>query len=138
MTTNEADSSNPLIVARDKLRRVAGRMQEGDPRGQDTGALERMRVHLGNITNSLFASTKDHVNAAKRLGDFADTLERMKKRLTPSMEDLAADMSAVADALRGAGAELENKDQVPAWASAEAPEATPAPPPLPTGILRGR
>ena len=72
----------------------------------DTGSLGRMLVHIQNINRSISESTRDHVNAAKRLTDFAVTLGRMANRFTPSSDDLTARVQALAEILRTAGAEL--------------------------------
>jgi methyl-accepting chemotaxis protein len=72
----------------------------------DTGSLGRMLVHIQNIHRSISESTRDHVNAAKRLTDFAVTLGRMATRFTPGSEELAARIQSLADLLRTAGAEL--------------------------------
>ena len=72
----------------------------------DTGSLGRMLVHIQNINRSISESTRDHVNAAKRLTDFAVTLGRMANRFTPTSEDLATRVRALAEILRTAGAEL--------------------------------
>jgi hypothetical protein len=72
----------------------------------DSGSLGRMLVHIQNINRSISESTRDHVNAAKRLTDFAVTLGRMANRSTPTSEDLAVRMHALAENLRTAGAEL--------------------------------
>lgn len=87
----------------------------------DTGSLGRMLVHIQNINRSISESTRDHVNAAKRLTDFAVTLGRMANRFTPNSEELAARIRSLAENLRTAGAELASasppEDQQQAAAS---------------------
>ena len=82
MNTELARQPNPVETARNLLRVVFKHEQARDPRGSDAGTLERMLGHLHNIEKSVTASMEDHVNASKRLRDFAETLDRMKERLT--------------------------------------------------------
>jgi len=111
---------NPVEIARNQLRLIFKHEQVRDPRGTDTGSLERMLGHLHNIEKSVTASMEDHVNASKRLRDFAETLERMKDRLaTGSQQELATQMTALIATLRSASAELGTPGAPPSWASAE-------------------
>ena len=75
----QPDSSNTLLRARDLLQAVLRQHETSDPRGVDTGTLARMLVHMDNIAKSVSASRDDHVNASKRLNDFANTVERMER-----------------------------------------------------------
>jgi soluble cytochrome b562 len=92
--------------------------QARDPRGSDAGTLERMLGHLHNIEKSVTASMEDHVNASKRLRDFAETLERMKERLTTAPhQEQVAQINSLITALRKASTELGASGAPPAWAS---------------------
>lgn len=81
----------------------------------DAGSLRRMLVHLSNINLSVLASTRDHVNASKRLNDFAFTLGRMAKNAELPNEALTSRITQVAATLRAASAELAANDAVPNW-----------------------
>lgn len=81
----------------------------------DAGSVRRMLVHLSNINLSVLASTQDHVNASKRLNDFAYTLIRIAKNAALPNGALTTRMTRVADALRGASEELQRNDAVPNW-----------------------
>jgi hypothetical protein len=104
--------------ARNLLRAVFKHEQTRDPRGSDAGTLERMLGHLHNIEKSVTASMEDHVNASKRLRDFADTLERMKERLSVAPhQEYAMQIDALIASLRKASSELGASGAPPAWAS---------------------
>ena len=74
-----------------------------------------MLVHIANIDSSVRASTRDHLNATKRLNDFAFTLIRIAKNSEPPNEVLTIGMAQVADALRAASDELARSDAIPNW-----------------------
>jgi hypothetical protein len=117
MNTEFARQPNPVEQARNLLRVVFKHEQARDPRGSDTGTLERMLGHLHNIEKSVTASMEDHVNASKRLRDFADTLERMKERLAASPQEHSMQISALIASLRKASSELGASGAPPSWAS---------------------
>ena len=79
----------------------------------EAGSLGRMLTHVVNIRKSVTASNQDHMNAAKRLGDFGLTLDRMAKRAAPGQEDVAERMIRLANTLRTAAAELAKTNAVP-------------------------
>jgi len=113
--------SNPLRLAQTQLRAVFKYHQDRDPRGSDTGTLERMIAHLQNIEKSVTASMQDHVNASKRLKDFADTIERMSAHMSDAEQQAqVSQMHKLAETLRGAGMELGKSGAPPAWASTNA------------------
>ena len=118
MNSELARQPNPVEQARNLLRIVFKHEQARDPRGSDAGTLERMLGHLHNIEKSVTASMEDHVNASKRLRDFAETLERMKERLStaPHQEQVSQINSLIAS-LRKASTELGASGAPPAWAS---------------------
>ena len=118
MNAELARQPNPVEHARNLLRTIFKYEQTRDPRGTDTGSLERMLGHLHNIEKSVTASMEDHVNASKRLRDFAETLERMKERLstTPHQEQVPQ-INALIASLRKASTELGASGAPPAWAS---------------------
>jgi phage gpG-like protein len=110
--------SNPLKLAQQQMRAVFKYFQERDPRGSDTGTLERMIAHLNNIERSVTASMQDHVNASKRLKDFGDTIERMSAHMGEESQSQVVLMRELATTLRAAGMELGKTGAPPAWASA--------------------
>jgi len=115
-----ARQPNPVEQARNLLRTIFKYEQNRDPRGTDTGSLERMLGHLHNIEKSVTTSMQDHVNASKRLKDFAETLERMKERLSNGPhEEQGNQIGALIVVLRRASAELGTAGAPPAWASSE-------------------
>jgi hypothetical protein len=81
----------------------------------DSGSVRRMVVHITNINSSVLASTRDHINATKRLKDFAFTLARIANNSEPANEGLKARMTLVADHLRAASEELARSDAIPNW-----------------------
>jgi len=120
MNSELARQPNPVEQARNLLRVIFKHEQARDPRGTDTGSLERMLGHLHNIEKSVTASMQDHVNASKRLRDFAETLERMKERLsTGTNQDQGNQLGALIVLLRKASTELGGTGAPPAWASSE-------------------
>jgi hypothetical protein len=118
MNSELARQPNPVEQARNLLRVVFKHEQARDPRGSDAGTLERMLGHLHNIEKSVTASMEDHVNASKRLRDFAETLERMKERLsTAPHQEQVSQINALIASLRKTSAELGASGAPPAWAS---------------------
>jgi hypothetical protein len=114
---------NPLDSAIEELRTIPDD-RELIKSSIDAGTLRRMLVHLSNINVSVLASTQDHVNASKRLNDFALTLTRMAKNSELPNDVLTSRMTLAATALRAASDELARSDAVPNW-------RTPAEPPPP-------
>jgi hypothetical protein len=119
MNSELARQPNPVEQARNLLRIIFKYEQARDPRGTDTGSLERMLGHLHNIEKSVTASMQDHVNASKRLRDFAETLERMRERLAGPHHDQGDQIGALIMLLRKASTELGSSGAPPAWASSE-------------------
>jgi hypothetical protein len=120
MNAEMARQPNPVEQARNLLRTIFKYEQSRDPRGTDTGSLERMLGHLHNIEKSVTTSMQDHVNASKRLKDFAETLERMKERLSNGPhEEQGNQIGALIVVLRKASTELGTAGAPPAWASSE-------------------
>jgi len=120
MNSELARQPNPVEQARNRLRIIFKYEQARDPRGTDTGSLERMLGHLHNIEKSVTASMQDHVNASKRLRDFAETLERMRERLSNGPhQDQGNQIGALIMLLRKASTELGSSGAPPAWASSE-------------------
>jgi hypothetical protein len=105
---------NPLESAITQLREICS---DGDllKPSIDAGSVGRMLVHLENINTSVLASTQDHVNAAKRLNDFALTLARIAKNSDLPNEMLTARMAIVAANLRAASEVLARGDDIPNW-----------------------
>lgn len=81
----------------------------------DAGSLRRMLVHITNINLSVLASSRDHINASKRLNDFALSLARMAKNADPPNDVLKARMTSIAGHLRAASEELARSDSIPNW-----------------------
>jgi hypothetical protein len=113
-TSNNPLESNPLESATNQLRDIC-REHEHLTAPFDAGSLARMLVHIANINHSVLLSTRDHLNASKRLHDFALTLERIARHFALQDEALATRMTGVAKVLRSAGDELTNNDAVPRW-----------------------
>lgn len=114
---------NPLNHAEAQLREICATPARLDA-AIDAGSLNRMLVHIRNINASVCSSTRDHVNAAKRLSDFAAALGRMASKSSIDAE-LAARIEHVAATLRDAGADIANGTAMPGWAS----PSSSAPPP---------
>ena len=117
----QADDSNTLLRARTLLQAVLREQETRDPRGVDTGTLARMLVHMDNIAKSVSASRDDHLNASKRLVDFANTVERMERLASqPGAPRADTPMSMLSATLRAAGRELSNAGTPPSWAGGAA------------------
>jgi len=71
----------------------------------DAMSLQRMLVHLVNMHQAISMSPERHANVAKRLGDFARTVERMANR-NPAAAPL---LSKLAEILRAAGVRLRDR-----------------------------
>lgn len=114
MSANAPSVDNPLAAAINRLALISN-----DRRlltsSIDAGSVERMLVHITNINSSVLASTQDHVNASKRLNDFALTLERIARKAVPPNEELVTAMTAVVDDLRLASQELAGANAIPNW-----------------------
>ena len=114
MSDVTAPVANPLNSAVSQLLSIY------DDRGlltssMDVGSVKRMLVHINNINNSVLSSTRDHVNAAKRLNDFALSLSRIARNSAPASEVLASRMAEIAENLRTASDELTRNDAIPNW-----------------------
>ena len=107
-------SENPLELAVIQLRDIC-RDQERLAEPFNAGSLSRILVHITNINRAVLASTQDHVNASKRLCDFAVTLDRIARHFAPQDGQLAQRMNNVAKTLKAAGVELADNDAVPGW-----------------------
>jgi hypothetical protein len=105
---------NPLDSAISQLRNICDD-RELLKSSADAGSLGRMLVHITNINTSVLASTQDHVNASKRLNDFAGTLARMAKNATTPNDELNARMTSIASSLRAASEDLSRSDAIPNW-----------------------
>jgi hypothetical protein len=114
MSINDSASVNPLDSVIAELRDISEN-RDLIKSSIDAGTLRRMLVHLSNINLSVLASTQDHVNATKRLNDFASTLMRMAKHAELPNDVLTTRMTLVATALRAASTELAQSDAVPNW-----------------------
>ncbi|HET9864200.1 MAG TPA: hypothetical protein VFP37_12200 [Steroidobacteraceae bacterium] len=105
---------NPLESAINQLRNICGD-RELLKSSIDAGSVRRMLVHIANINISVLASTQDHVNASKRLKDFAFTLARIARNAEHPNEVLTARLTSVAMSLRAASHELDQSDAIPNW-----------------------
>jgi len=114
MSSNAPVLENPLTSAVQALDDIS-RDRELLASPIDAGSVTRMAVHITNINSSVLASTDDHVNASKRLNDFAVTLARMAKNSQPPNPLLTDRMSAVANHLRFASKELAGATSIPPW-----------------------
>jgi hypothetical protein len=105
---------NPLDCAFRQLRDISNDL-ELLKSSIDAGSVRRMLVHIANINLSVLASTRDHLNATKRLKDFAFTLIRIAKNSAVPNEVLTTRMARVAQHLHAASKELARGDAIPNW-----------------------
>ena len=115
---------NPLDRAAKKLRDLSDD-HELLKSSIDAGSVRRMLVHIDNINLSVLESTRDHLNATKRLKDFAFTLIRIASHSELPNQRLSIRMARVAQYLRAASEELARSDAIPSWgrsAGGDAPE----------------
>ncbi len=122
MSANAPTIGNPLSSATYKLG-IACRDRRLFTSSIVAGSVERMLVHIANINSSVLSSTQDHVNAAKRLNDFALTIDRIAKKSDPPNEELANLLTEAAGNLRVASQELAGANAIPNWQE----RMTPAP-----------
>jgi hypothetical protein len=116
MSDNTPTQENPLDLAEAQLREIC-ESPEQFQEPIDTGSLNRMLVHIRNINASVCASTRDHVNAAKRLTDFSVTLGRLARKTPPIDAELATRITNLAKTLQDAGAEIADGVAMPRWTS---------------------
>ena len=118
MSANSQTFDNPLEAAASQIRNLC---RDGEPLPQslDRGSVGRMLIHIDNINRSVIASTRDRVNAAKRLNDFALIFARSARNSEPPDGPLAARMTLVSDHLRAASEELSGSDAIPNWRAPE-------------------
>lgn len=112
---------NPLEAATHQIRDICHDVEQLGhlPPSLDLGTVGRMLVHIDNINRSVLASTQDHVNAVKRLNDFALNFARLARDAEPPDGALAVRMISVADSLRAASEELAGTDGIPNWRAAD-------------------
>ena len=109
MSAHAPADDTPLEAAASQMRRLC-RDGETLPAWFDTGSVERILVHIDNIGRSVTASMQDHVNAAKRLNDFAIIFARFAKNTEPPDGPLAERLNSVSENLRAASEELSRSD----------------------------
>jgi hypothetical protein len=114
MSVSAPTLDNPLDSAISRLGEICNDRELLDS-SIDIGSVRRMLVHITNINASVLASTQDHVNAAKRLNDFAFTLERMARNAEPANEALTSRLGSIATELRAASEQLAGSDAIPNW-----------------------
>ena len=107
-------SVNPLEAAASQIRNLC-RVGESLPPSFNPGSLGRMLVHIENIGRSVAASKTDHVNAAKRLNDFAIVFARVARSSEPADRPLAHRLTSVSANLRAASEMLSRADAIPEW-----------------------
>jgi len=83
------------------------------------GSLGRILIHIDNIGRSVSESATDHVNAAKRLNDFALLFARVARSSEPPDGPLARRLTSVSDNLRAASERLSRADAIPDWRAAD-------------------
>lgn len=112
MSAHAPTIDSPLEAAASQIRNLC---DEGEtlPSWFDAGSVRRILVHVDNIGRSVSASMQDHVNAAKRLNDFAGIFARFAKNSQPPDETLAMRLNSVSDNLRAASEELSRADATP-------------------------
>jgi len=103
-----ATVENPLQAAASQIRSLC---DDGEalPSWFDAGSVRRILVHVDNISRSVTTSMQDHVNAAKRLNDFAGIFARFAENSEPDGA-LAARLISVSDNLRAASGRLARAD----------------------------
>ena len=114
MRALEPPSDHPLEAAASQMRNLC-RVGEVLPPTFNQGSLGRMLVHIENIGRSVIASRTDHVNAAKRLNDFAIIFARVARSSEPADGPLAHRLTSVSDNLRAASEQLSRGDAVSEW-----------------------
>lgn len=107
MQTNTATYQADIDSAQASLRHVLGG-EFRESAAVEAGSLARILVHVENIQRAISESPTCHVNAAKRLGDFADITSRMETRF-PAWRD---SFSAASKALRAASVRLRESVRV--------------------------
>ena len=107
-----ATVDNPLEAAASQIRSLC---DEGKtlPPWFDAGSVRRILVHIDNIGRAVTASMQDHVNAAKRLNDFAGIFARFANKSRPPDEALAARLTSVSANLRAASEDLSRANPGP-------------------------
>jgi hypothetical protein len=112
MSARAPSFDDSLAAAAQQMRNLC---DEGEslPSWLDAGSVGRMLVHVDNIGQSVTASEQDHVNAAKRLNDFAVTFARFAKNSEPHDGPLAVRLTSVSDNLREASAQLARAEVTP-------------------------
>jgi hypothetical protein len=112
MSTYAPEVDNPLEAAASQIRSLC---DDGEtlPPWFDGGSVRRILVHIDNIGRSVTASMQDHVNAAKRLNDFAAIFARFARKSLPLDEALAVRLTSVSDNLRAASEELSRANATP-------------------------
>ena len=118
MHSHSTNSDNPLEAAASQMRNLCD-SGESLPPLLSHGSLGRMLIHVDNIGRSVVASTIDHVNAAKRLNDFAVIFARVASNSAPADRPLAKRLTSVSDNLRAASEQLSRTDSIPRWRAAE-------------------
>jgi hypothetical protein len=116
MTDINPTTENPLQGVIRQLRSIC---EDRDllRSAMDAGSVGRIAVHITNINASVLASTQDHVNASKRLKDFAAALARIARNTAPPNDVLTSRVRLVAASLRDASDELARADRIPDWAT---------------------
>jgi hypothetical protein len=102
MDSDTSISRGRLEHAEGLLREVLIRDYDCESTG-DGGSLGRILIHIVNMHRAVSTSTDEHQNVAKRLGDFALALGRVK----PQTPDSAARLTRLAGALQSARSGLE-------------------------------
>jgi hypothetical protein len=103
MNSRTSISRGRLEHAEALLREVLVRDFDSETTG-DSGSLGRMLIHIVNMHRTVSTSSDDHRNVAKRLGDFAQAIERVK----PPNAASAARLTRLAGALQSARPGLES------------------------------
>ena len=112
MSAQSPTVDNPLDAAASQIRDLCGDGKKL-PSWFNAGTVRRILVHVDNIRRSVSASMQDHVNAAKRLNDFAVIFARFAKNSQPPDEALAVRLTSVSDNLRAASEVLSCADATP-------------------------
>lgn len=105
MTISSPEFESPLEAAASQMRNLCPD-GEAPPEWFNAGSVGRILVHIDNIGRSVAASKQDHVNAAKRLNDFALIFARFAKNSAPPDGPFAVRLASVSDNLRAASENL--------------------------------
>jgi hypothetical protein len=133
--------NSQTLISRARLEHAEALLREALARDFDGNtsslarSLARMLVHVVDIHRAVSSAPEAYANAAKRLGDFAATLERMalaRPEAAPRLERAAAAMRAARTEMHklAGAADLAPATEIPPGRSSEMPVGAAAEMPL--------